>query len=344
MDDTVIIGAGVAGAAAAAVLRDTGREVVLLDKATHPGGRCATRRVAQVPDSAWFDYGAQYFTARDERFREVVDADLEAGRLTTWSPDTCAARYDAAHGWQIESSPDTRERLIAPHGLGGWVRDRVALTGAEVRCNSPATGVAHAGDHWQIFVENSETLAARDLIVTLPAPQCAALLGNLGAAIAVLADADRALSACHSLVVAAPALANCQAMFVKDGILSWIADNNHKHRREAHSNGDPSSRLWTMHAGPEYSDAHLDDDPDTVQATLIGAFAAVTGFDAATIKPVRAHRWRYARPGPGAPDAATLCHADRERGLALAGDWLAGGRVEGAWLSGDAAARRLLGG
>ena len=50
-----------------------------------------------------------------------------------------------------------------------------------------------------------------------------------------------------------------------------------------------------------------------------------------------AHRWRYAR-------VITAADADAPRisgRIALAGDWLAGARVEDAWLSGRMAIERL---
>jgi len=53
---------------------------------------------------------------------------------------------------------------------------------------------------------------------------------------------------------------------------------------------------------------------------------------------VSAHRWRYAR-------AAEPLHVrtltDEAHRVAVAGDWCAGNRVEGAWLSGQAAAASI---
>jgi predicted NAD/FAD-dependent oxidoreductase len=52
-----------------------------------------------------------------------------------------------------------------------------------------------------------------------------------------------------------------------------------------------------------------------------------------------AHRWRYAQPQP----ALSLgCTWDADITLGLCGDWLNGGKVEGAWLSGRALALRYL--
>ena len=74
-----------AGASCARALADRGVEAVVYDKGKVAGGRLAARWAGQ---SQW-DYGAQYLTARDDRFRRVVDAwSIEDGRTPTlghWS-------------------------------------------------------------------------------------------------------------------------------------------------------------------------------------------------------------------------------------------------------------------
>ena len=63
-----IVGAGMAGLAAARTLVDRGARVVLFDKGGSVGGRCATRG----QDLGGFDHGAQRFSARSERFATLV--------------------------------------------------------------------------------------------------------------------------------------------------------------------------------------------------------------------------------------------------------------------------------
>jgi predicted NAD/FAD-dependent oxidoreductase len=63
-----IVGAGMAGLACAEGLASEGHEGVLLDKGHGPHGRMSTRRMQTSAGEAHFDYGAQYFTVRDEAF------------------------------------------------------------------------------------------------------------------------------------------------------------------------------------------------------------------------------------------------------------------------------------
>lgn len=336
MPNATIIGAGVAGTSAAEQLVAEGWQVTVLEKAARPGGRCATRQVVPDPDSAWFDYGAQYFTAYDPVFRTEVMADLAAGHLSRWQAEICTAERVAGR-WQRALSPDERERLVGPRGLNHWIGSRLAACTIEVRCNLRVSALVPGERGWLVYLAGArDPLPADVVVLTVPARQAAALLGATAARIPVLATAEHAMRACHSVVVKAPALTGCQGAFVKHGALSWFADNTHKAGQEG-----AARHVWTLHASPEFSDAQIDKTAADVAPTLIDEFAAITDLDPATIELAHTHRWRYARPGDGAPAPEKGCYVDGQRRLALAGDWLAGGRVEGAWCSGRAAALGL---
>ncbi|MEY4299451.1 MAG: hypothetical protein RIR25_687, partial [Verrucomicrobiota bacterium] len=78
--DTIVLGAGIAGLAAAGVLRGAGREVLMLEKSRGLGGRAATRRWDNLP----VDHGAQFFTARSGEFRAQVDTWLAQDICHEW--------------------------------------------------------------------------------------------------------------------------------------------------------------------------------------------------------------------------------------------------------------------
>ena len=66
---TAIIGAGMAGLSCARALIAAGQNVDLFDKGRGPGGRMSTRRMETPIGEIRWDHGAQFFTARDDRFR-----------------------------------------------------------------------------------------------------------------------------------------------------------------------------------------------------------------------------------------------------------------------------------
>ena len=121
--------------------------------------------------------------------------------------------------------------------------------------------------------------------------------------------------------------------FVRNSVLSWIARNSSKlHRNTA-------ADCWVLHGSPEWSQEHLEASEDSVGQQLLAAF-----FETIRV-PVRAHihltshRWRYAKSPAALTDG---CLFDEGLGIAVCGDWCLGNRVEGAFLSGMAAAEKLM--
>jgi predicted NAD/FAD-dependent oxidoreductase len=137
-----------------------------------------------------------------------------------------------------------------------------------------------------------------------------------------------------------PSAVEFDAAFLEGRPLAWVARDGSKPERPGGGGVDDSrGDAWVLHAGPEWSRAHLSRSPEDAGAALLEAFGARFG----PLPPVgfqRAHLWRYARPldrtGPGALYRA-------ERRIGVCGDAWAGGRVEGALLSGRAVAGRILG-
>ena len=79
--DCLIVGAGIAGLVAARTLQNRGVRALVLDKGRGVGGRLATRNF----EGGRFDYGAQFFTARNPAFRGLVEEWMAAGVVAPWS-------------------------------------------------------------------------------------------------------------------------------------------------------------------------------------------------------------------------------------------------------------------
>jgi predicted NAD/FAD-dependent oxidoreductase len=167
------------------------------------------------------------------------------------------------------------------------------------------------------------------VVFAIPAPQIPPILGKVAPS-----WADRVLGlemlACWTVMATTDAShsAPFDAVFVNGGPLSWVANN-------ASKPGRPSTPIWTLHASADWSQAHLEDDPDEVIRTLVTAFEAMSG---ARVTEAVGHRWRYAKAHP-CDRVESLW--DPARGLGACGDWLATGTLEGAWLSGQDCAQKI---
>ena len=121
--------------------------------------------------------------------------------------------------------------------------------------------------------------------------------------------------------------------FVQNSPLSWIARNNSKPARD----GEPET--WVIHASPEWSHNHIELAPEKVEELLFAEFAKATATSNVGLEYRAAHRWRFALPTEPLVES---CLFDADLQLGACGDWCAGPRVEGAFLSGLAIAERLI--
>jgi hypothetical protein len=309
--DFLVIGAGMAGLACAATLARGGASVTVLDKGRGPGGRMAARRVEIGGEQVSFDHGAQYFTARDAGFREVV---------ASWEAVGVAARWPAAG----------EEAWVGVPGMNAPIR--AMSVGLDVHWNVRAEGITREGGRWQ--VDTGEAIFnAACVLVAVPAEQAAVLLAKVAPDLAKLAGAVQS-APCWAVMAAfqqaLPITLDCYRN--ETGPVSWAARNSAKP-------GRGGGEAWVIHASPARSRQLIDRPKNEVAAILLADFLSATGCAPATPLHCDAHRWLYALPqalpGEGARFDAAL-------GLGIAGDWLHSPRVEGAWLSGTALAQTVL--
>ena len=91
-----------------------------------------------------------------------------------------------------------------------------------------------------------------------------------------------------------------------------------------------------MHATPSWSASNLECTSQHAGEVMVEAFRALGGSQPATWS---AHRWRYASSDPAISIGSVW---DPQTQIGICGDWLNGGRVEGAWLSGRTLAQQML--
>jgi renalase len=300
MKDIIIIGAGISGLTAARALADAGRDVLILDKGRGIGGRIATRRA----DGLHFDHGAQYIRARSDDFARVLAGLEQAGHMAPWD-----------------------KGMVGTPGMSSLAKG--LAQGLSIQQGAEVTAARPAQDGWQV-VAGAQRWSCRHLIVTVPAPQVAGIIG-----------ADHPLVAQLSAVTYAPNLTlmagvRGQAPFVtaRDPAadLAWIAQDSSKP-------GRPQGAVaWVAQASAAFSAAHLEQDKDAIAALMLPLLLDRLGADAADVTYAAGHRWRYAQ----VTQALGQPFLRGDGGLYLGGDWCLGPLVEDGWTSGRAIAADLL--
>ncbi len=351
--DAVVVGAGIAGLAAARELVAAGLRVIVLDKGRGLGGRIATRRIG----SAVCDHGAQFFTVRGRAFGAIVAEAHAAGAVVEW------CRGFAREGsLGTETGSDGHPRWRGSRGMTDLPKrlaEELAEAG-EGRCviqtQAQVTAVGVEVDRVSI-AWGEKRIIARGCILAPPVPQALDLLaaGGLvaaaGAAPSTAAEAGRAADAnaiaelrrvvydpCFALMLVldrpsrVPPPGGIQFDPADGGPIAWLADNQQK--------GISPVPALTIHADGAFSRRHFDDPPEEVAALLIDrARSWIEGDPATAVVEKSLHRWKFALPTTILE--SPLVAVSQTPPLACCGDAFAGPRVEGAASSGLAAGRWL---
>lgn len=333
----VVVGAGMAGVAAARALVAAGETVRVLDRGHRVGGRMGARTV----DGRAVDVGASYFTvpgpdpegdpdaaAAARAFVEVV-ADWERRRVARPWTDTFATAGPGG----LSGSTRGPLRWGAPGGLRATVED--LATGLGVENPVVVDAVRREGETLTV---DGEPAAA--VVLAMPDAQALRLLtGTDGEPAAGLADVGSALTRASDPQIAVAAgwatreWPDFAGAFVNDSdVLNWVADDGSRH-------GDGAAVL-VAHATPGLSAQHLA-DPDAVVEPVLAELTRVLGTRSEPLWST-AKRWGLAKP-TGRREQPFLC-SDAAFGapVVVCGDgWGGASKVAGAFASGHRAGSAL---
>ena len=331
----IVVGAGLSGLIAAHTLTEAGVRCLLLDKGRSAGGRLATRRFVVQGSSgspsrvtARADHGAQFFTVRSPDFAELVHQWRRAGIVREWCQGFTAGG-------------DGHPRYCAEAGMNTIAKFLAAS--ADIETGVTVTRVLDAADgSFVVEAGDGRRWSAPVVLLSAPVPQSLELLSAGG--VVLDADVDATLRAvsyarCLALMVvldgasAVPEPGGVQLDVSEDPLFSFVADNYRK--------GISETVTLTLHTHDEPSRAMWDQDRDTTRQRLLAE--AQRWIGSATVTDSQLHGWRYARPVHGHPDPCLITSTPSGGLMGFIGDAFGGAKVEGAALSGLAAAQQLLG-
>ncbi len=321
---TAVIGAGISGVIAARILADHAWPVKIFEKSRGAGGRMATRRI----DGFEFDHGAQYFTARDARFQRYVDSWESQGIVAKWPGEI------ASFGESVETKNSGATTRYVGTPTMTAVSKHLA-DGLEVTSGTVISSIVRRESQWVVRDANQTELGAFDrVIVATPAPQAAVIVASEIALAQQLSSVR--LSPCWAVMLTLKRTFDVpwSGAFINTGPLRWVARNQTKPGRNS------EIETLVLHASSEWTQMHIDDSPEKVIANLADAFWQSTGIEPQSIAFSAAHRWRYSIPDQVLP--AKIATSE-DGSLICCGDWAGGPRVEGAFMSGVAAAGAILG-
>lgn len=335
-----IIGAGMAGLAAAQRLRTTQPDLdtVIIEKSRGPGGRAATRRL----HGATFDHGAQYVKAPTPELAALLQQTLAHDTLVdiglpVWTFDHTGA---IAPG---DAAQNDEAKWTYRDGLTRLAKE--LARDLDLRSETRLGRIELAEQCYTLYDEHGSALLSADaVLLTPPAPQTAALIAASAlpatARSMLTAELDRArYRPCLTLTLGyAPVLRERPFYALvntdKRHPLSWLA---YEHRKPGRASGDQQVLIAQMAAG--WSADHWDDPTPQLAEQISALLSALLDERLPAPQWVDRQGWRYALPDAG---------ADFERlnsalpGLFFAGDFTAGqGRVHRAIEEGWRVAERI---
>jgi renalase len=307
---TTVIGAGIAGIAAARALSDADQPVRVLDRGRRPGGRMSGREL----HGRVVDLGASYLTAAEgSEFADVVADWVARGVAREWTDTFSVAGPDG-----ITDRKTGPVRYGAAGGMRSLVldlaRDLDVVTGRTVQHVGPGPVVdAEAVD--AVVLALPDPQARRLLTPGSPTEQALDPRGWQATLAVVLGWADRRWDA------------DLNGVFVHDHpAVEWIADDGARR-------GDGAAVL-VAHTSAAFAAGHLA-EPDAAGPGVAAAVCAM--LDLPEPEWTHVHRWTFAKPAHPREEPFHL--AD---GIGLCGDgWSAPSKVQSAWTSGHLLGREL---
>jgi predicted NAD/FAD-dependent oxidoreductase len=201
--------------------------------------------------------------------------------------------------------------------------------GVDVRCNTFVFEVNRNEDtSWSTKIDDGTVFQSDALVVTCPLPQAYSLL------ITAHVDIPEALFKCeYDRTIGLLAVLDSESAIPAPGgvqnpneLLQFVADNYMK--------GISHIPALTLHFSPAFSEQHWDDEPHDLHQLLIHHTRPFLGN--AHIAESQVKKWRFATPRTPWQERIW-----QHESLVIAGDAMSGPKVEGAALSGLAAANAI---
>ena len=331
--DVIVLGAGVAGLQCARRLKSAGKDVLVVDRADKPGGRCATR----VFEGSPADYGVLFIHGDDPGFLSAL-AEVPAERLEGW-PRRVSGRGAPC---QPDAFAPFETRCAFTDGVN--VFPRFLAEGLPLRLGAQAASVSMGSDGVTLALADGERVRGRTLVLAMALEQSVPFLGMLRPAEAVrgaLGVLDLFVSLpCLTVIAGYPPggpMPDWDICYPENEPALLLISNESSKRTHA------GSRVLVLQASASWSRKRLGKPKDEWSRELLDAGARILGTWASAPAWTHPHRWKYSRLDRANELAGPM---DLEIGPArvgIVGDlFWPGGGIQAAWLSGDRMGAQLL--
>ncbi|XP_057457870.1 uncharacterized protein LOC130748654 [Lotus japonicus] len=352
-----VLGGGISGAVCASTLARNGVSVTLFESARGPGGRMSQRREkTEDGKELHFDHGAPFFSVSKSEVLCLVQEWESRGLVAEWKEKFGAFDFHTLK-FNIEQE-GLNKRFVGVPGMNSICKALCSESGVESKFGAGIGRVEWLDDEklWSLIAVDGQNLgqfkgvvASDKNIVSLRIAEVTGRSPPLD--IKLVPELSEALHnipvrPCFTVMLAfAEPLSTIPVKglsFKNSKVLSWAYCDSSKPNRST------TSERWVLHSTAEYAQDIIaqtglkkpsDITLSKVAEELFQEFQN-TGLNISQPFFKRAHRWGSAFPATSvAPE--NKCLWDRNKRLAICGDFCVSPNVEGAIESGMAAALRL---
>ena len=318
-----VIGAGIAGLATGRELSLRGVETVLFEREPVPGGRVATESI----NGYVFDTGAQSVVPHDSELTGVLLNKLETRDLIRI--ETPVFTFEHLRVTPCDPKRNAATRYTYRQGLAEL--PRLLAAGTNVRFNANVSEIERSDTRFQVLGEAFDAV-----VLTVPVPQASILLWGLGAHKAIAQSRYRS---CVSVMLGfelEPPTSRYHAVVTEEEShpLQWLGLETIK----APGRSPAGTTALVAQLNPSFSRTAWEWEDARIISEVTGYLTTLYGPEWRRATVSRVKRWKYSQP-----ESIVLFESVNHRNerLIVAGDGVAGGRIEYAFASGLRAARLL---
>ncbi|WP_291153081.1 FAD-dependent oxidoreductase [Hyphomicrobium sp.] len=313
-----VIGAGLAGLSCASYLRRAGCFVEVFEQERVLGGRVATLRTGTVA----FDTGAQYLTARSDKFRSYINELVASGY---------AARWDAKMSSGENKGVQLHTWYVGTPGMSSIVRP--LAESVRVHTGKRVHTLTQTDKGWMVWFEDQTSVGPFAAVaVAIPAPEARLLVGRIEGMVETLSRVRMLPTWAVMVRLDERVLPDQDVYSDMSEVLRWIARNNSKPGRNS------AGETIVIHASPSWSRETEDADPQSVAEEI---WAEVRNqLKLPDVKPsqMAAHLWRYGLVDQSLGES--FIYSTHYK-LGTCGDWCLGRLAEHAYESGQGLGRAI---
>ena len=307
MKNIAVIGAGISGLSYANLSKNN---CTIFEQNSFPGGRVVTKEINEYS----FDFGSQFFIARDPHFLKFIDPMLKQEVILPWR-----ARFAEIIGDKVIS-----QRVWGDgHFVGSPNMSKVGsylANGLNIYYNCKIVSLKKEFNKWLLIDQVGKEYGLFDWVVfAVPPIGLSEVLKN------VLCDFRHIkMDACYSLMLGF--LENIDldfdAALIKNKDISWISVNSSKPNRY-------KKTCLLVHSTNKWANNNQL-GRDLVIDYLIDQVSSSIDIDLSLVSVKDIHFWHSANIGKRNKEKYVI---DWQNKLAFCGDWFIHGRVEAAFLS-----------